>query len=367
MSATRANLPRAALFALGLLAKEMILTLPAVLLLLDYWPLQRWAPSMANVRSKTTAPHGISAVRLFFEKAPLFGLSIASGVVTIVALRSFRQPVLTYSWPVRIGNAFDSYAAYLGQMSFPQGLTPWYPHPGNDFSWPEVIFSAVVVLGISAVVYALRRTRPYLIVGWLWYVGMLVPVIGLVQRGEQARCDRYTYLSQIGLYIMVAWGAADLCSRWRFRRVVLGTGAAVILVVLMAGARVQASHWRSSEALWRHTLSHTARNYVAHINLAVGLAESGRVPEALGHFEQALRIRPTSPEAQNNYGYALAGLGRLSEALPFYENALRLKPDFVNAHLNLGDAQSALGKPAEARIHYEAAAKLTGAPAPVAK
>jgi protein O-mannosyl-transferase len=357
----------AGFFLLGLLSKEMLVTAPAVLMLLDYWPLRRW-PGTASDGTSTVAPAPARSLRqLLLEKAPLFGLSVVSSAITIIALRSFRQPVLTYTWPVRIGNAFVSYAAYIGQMLFPQGLTPWYPHPGNELSGAEVILSAVVVLVISGVVFALRHTRPYLIIGWLWYVGVLVPVIGLIQRGEQARCDRYTYLSQIGLYIMIAWGAGDLCSRWRLRRLFVGAAAAAVLVILAVCAHVQASHWRNSEALWKHTLAHTTRNYVAHSNLAVALAESGRLPDALGHFEQAVRIRPTSPEAQNNYGYALTNLGRRTEAIPFYQNALRLKPDFVNAHLNLADALVALGRPGDAKQYYDAAARLTGTPSQMPK
>jgi tetratricopeptide (TPR) repeat protein len=247
-------------------------------------------------------------------------------------------------------------------MLFPQGLTPWYPHPGSQLGLTEVVFSAVVVLGLSAGAYRLRRTQPYLLIGWLWYLGMLFPVIGLVQRGEQARCDRYTYLSQIGLYIMIAWGVAELAARLRWPRRVVAIGASVVLIALMACAYVQAGYWRNSETLWKHTLAHTSRNYVAHLNLAVGLAESNRLPEALPHFQQALQIRPTSPEAQNNYGYALASTRRVIEALPYYQEALRLKPDFVNALLNLGDALTALGRANEARTYYAAAEKILGKP-----
>lgn len=352
----------AVLFALGLLAKEMLVTLPAVLLLLDYWPLNRVATAgLADPTGSLRLPRS-SILALVWEKIPLFVLSAISCAVTFVALRSFRQPVVTYSWGERIENALVSYITYIGQMSAPAGLTPWYPHPGNGLTLVEVAFAAVVLLAISAGAWAWRQTRPYVLMGWLWYVGMLVPVIGLIQRGEQARCDRYTYLSQIGLYIMIAWGVTDLCSRWRLPRAVLGAAAAVVVVILTIFAHQQASHWRNSEALWKHTLAHTTGNYVAHINLAVGLAESGRVQDALGHFEQALRIRPTSAEAQNNYGYALTVLGRLGEAVPFYQNALRLKPDFVNAHLNLADALVALGRPNEAQPHYATAARLTGTP-----
>lgn len=348
----------ALLFVLGLLAKEMLVTVPAVLLLLDVWPLNRRAGS----QGPESHPNADSFATLIREKLPLFALAAASSVVTFAALRSFRQPVVTYSAFERIGNAIVSYAAYLGQLVFPAGLTPWYPHLGAALAWPEVILAFAVLAAITAAAWTTRRTHAYFLTGWLWYLGMLFPVIGLIQRGEQARCDRYTYLSQIGIYIIIAWGAVDFCSRWTKRRGFLAVAAAGVLGALFVVAHGQAAQWRNSETLWKHTLAHTSRNYVAHLNLAVALAQSGRVPEALSHFDQAVRIRPTSAEAQNNYGYALVDLGRRGEAIPFFENALRLKPDFINAHLNLADALVALGKASEAQIHYAAAEKLTGRP-----
>jgi tetratricopeptide (TPR) repeat protein len=352
----------AGLFVLGLLAKEMLVTLPAVLLLLDFWPLRRstLSPAGSSVRPSDASPaQSVSA--LVAEKLPLFSLSIVWCVIALVALRSFQKPVVTYSWAERLGNALTSYAAYLGQTFFPVGLTPWYPHPGAELSWPEVAFAALLLAAVSALVAKAWRSQPYLLTGWLWFLGMLVPVIGLVQRGEQARCDRYTYLSQIGLVIMIAWGVTEVTARWRRQRLILATIAAVIVTLLAFTARAQSAHWRNSEALWRHTLAHTSRNYVAHNNLAIQLAQSDRIAEALGHFEQAMRARPTSAEAQNNYGYTLALLKRFDEAIPFYENAIRLKPDFVNAHLNLGDALVALGREAEAKVHFANGARIEAA------
>lgn len=349
------------LFVLGLLAKEMLVTLPAVLLLLDFWPLRRSTLNAADAGATGGNNRPLSPTALIVEKLPLFALSVVWSVITFLALRSFRQPVVTYTWAERLGNAVSSYAAYVGQMFWPAGLTPWYPHPGAHLTLPEIVLAFGVLSTISALVISQSRRRAYLIVGWLWFLGMLVPVIGLIQRGEQARADRYTYLSQIGLFIIVAWGFAEVSRGWRFRRLILGGGAVAIISALAFTARGQVSHWRNSEALWKHTLAHTPRNYVAHNNLAIKLAELGRLPEALPHFEQALRIRPTSAEAQNNYAYTLAVLGRFGEAIPFYQNALRLKPDFVNAHLNLGDALVALGRTNEAKPHFEAAAKLNSA------
>jgi len=354
---TRGYAVVATLFTLGLLSKEMLVTLPAVLLLLDYWPLGRTSSPQAAGESTARVDTSILG-KLCREKLPLLALSAIFSIITVLALRSFSQPVATYAWHERIGNALVSYTAYLGNLFNPAGLTPWYPHPGSSLTFAEVALSTIVLSGISGWVWIARRTRPYLIVGWLWFLGMLIPVIGLIQRGEQARSDRYTYLAQIGLYIMIAWGAKELAARWHRPRLTLGIAGSAFILAMTAIAYNQTSMWRDSETLWRHTLAHTSRNYVAHNNLAVLIAQGGRVPEALTHFEQALRIRPTSAEAQNNYGYALTDLGRVGEALPFYENALQLKPDFVNAHLNLADALTTLGRPGEAQRHYAAAERI---------
>ncbi|MSU65765.1 MAG: tetratricopeptide repeat protein [Opitutus sp.] len=345
------------LFLLVLLSKEILLTLPCVLLLLDFWPLNR-IPTVNAKGAPLSPPERWAAFgRLVVEKIPLFALSAGFVLTTFLSRRSFLQPVETFSLPVRIGNAFVSYAVYLRQMLFPSELTPWYPHPGRNLPVGQVLLSLAIVLAISAWAYASRQKRPYLLVGWLWYLGMLVPVIGFIQGGEQAHCDRYTYLSQIGLSIMLAWTAADIFAGWRYRRAFLATAAVAVLLPLVLCAHRQASYWRNSETLWVHTLASTTDNYVAHNNLATWLAQRKRMPEAVGHFQKALRIKPSSAEAQNNVGYALALLGRWPEAIGHYQQALRLKGDFINARMNLGDALLALGKSAEAQAQYDEAAR----------
>jgi len=211
---------------------------------------------------------------------------------------------------------------------------------------------------ISAGVMAGRRRHPYLLVGWLWYLGMLVPVIGLVQAGDQARADRYTYLPQIGLYILVAWGAMDLCGTRRQGRAMLGFAATAILAALLAVAHVQTGYWKDSISLWTHTLACTSGNYLAHNNLGLALATQGRLPEAIEHYERALQLKPDFAAAHYNLGNALAAQGRATEAVEQYEQALKSKPDYAEAHNNLGMALAGQGKLAEAVEHYERVLQL---------
>ena len=252
----------ALLFALGLMCKPMLVTLPILMLLLDYWPLNRFSNFTPQV-----------FFRLVAEKIPLFALAAVSCAVTIFAqtdaIKSFDQ----ISLPLRVGNALVSYAIYLKQMFWPSNLAVLYPFPSHGEVIWKMILASIVLFSISASVFVLRKTRPYLLVGWLWYLVMLVPVIGIFQVGTQAHADRYTYLPQIGLYLLLTWTAVDLCAGWRFRRVVLGGSSTVILVALIFCARAQASYWQNSESLWTHALACTSDNFIAHNNLGTALLE----------------------------------------------------------------------------------------------
>ncbi len=341
-------------FALGLLSKSMLVTLPFVLLLLDYWPLTRLSSCVpGSPRSRFHAWRG-----LFLEKIPFLLLSAAAGVVTVLAQKDAIGSVQAFDFTSRIENALVSYVAYLWQMFCPTRLAVFYPHPQNHLSLWMVGLSGLVLFLISAGILAGRRRHPYLLVGWLWYLGMLVPVIGLVQAGDQARADRYTYLPQIGLYLLAAWGAMDLCSTWHHRRVALGLGAGAILAGLLAGAIFQTSYWKDSVTLWTHTLDCTSGNYLAHNNLGLALAGEGKLAEAIEHYDQALQFMPDYAKAQNNLGVALAGEGKLVEAVEHYEQALQLQPDYAEAHNNLGIALASEGRLAEAIEHYQRALQL---------
>jgi len=342
------------LFTLGLLCKPMLVTLPFVLLLLDYWPLNRLAsPEAGGPGSRFPAWLG-----LILEKIPFLLLTVAACVATVLAQQQVIESAQTFGIATRMGNALVSYAAYVWQMVYPVGLAVFYPHPGSGLPIWRVGMSVVVLLIITAGVMVGRRKHPYLLVGWLWYLGMLVPVIGLMQVGAQARADRYTYLPQIGLYMMVTWGVVELCAGWRHRRAVLGTVAAAILGGLLGAAYVQTGYWKDSVSLWTRDLACTPENSLARCNLGGALARQGKPAEAIQQYERALQLNPDDAEAHNDLGNALTAQGKPAEAIPQYERALQLKPDDAITHCNLGNALTVQGKLAEAIQHCERALQL---------
>jgi protein O-mannosyl-transferase len=346
-------------FALGLMAKPMLVTLPFVLLLLDYWPLGRWPGSCAATPGSTVQPPPQRRYwfpwRLLVEKIPLLLLTAASCVVTplVQNVAVILLDALPVSW--RIANALVAYIAYVGQLFYPVGLAAYYPHPGRDLPIWEVVGALVLLTGISAGALAWRRSFPYLFVGWLWYLGMLVPVIGLVQVGTQAMADRYTYLTQIGLYVAMAWGTAQLCRSWPYRGRLCGIAAALVLAGLMGCAWQQTRYWHDSETLWTHALACTSRNLVAEANLGLALADRGQIDEAIAHYRKALEIQPVYVDAHNNLGAALAGRGQIDEAIVHFQKAIEINPDYVDAHNNLGAALADRGQIDEAMAHYQKA------------
>jgi tetratricopeptide (TPR) repeat protein len=331
--------------ALGLMAKPMLVTVPLVLLLLDYWPLRR----------EQTWP------KLLAEKIPLFVLSSASSLITLLVQRgSTAIDQLPFLW--RLNNAIVSYVVYLWQMIWPVNLAVFYPHPNDSLSLWQIVGALLVLAAITCSVIILRRTRPYLFIGWSWYVLMLLPVIGLVQVGEQARADRYTYLPQIGLCIAVTWLIFDLAKGWRWRRRVLATAAISVVLLLSWRASVQASYWKNSESLWSHTLAVTSNNDVAHNNLGFVLMRRGQLDDAVSHFETALKIRSQNAESHyhlglalihNNLANALVRERRLDEAIPHYEQAVALRPDYADAHYNFGIALLQQGRLDDAIAHWQ--------------
>ena len=344
-------------FTLGLMCKPMLVTLPFVLLLLDYWPLGRISEFGVRSSELKNAPQLTGATKqseggstpwrdeakrrrlnhLLYEKLPLFGLAAASCVVTIFAQTEAIQSFEQISLPLRVGNASISYVTYLVQMFWPSGLAFFYPFAARDVGVSKVVLSLVLLAGISTGVFVLRR-RPYFLTGWLWYLIMLVPVIGIVQVGVQAHADRYTYLPQIGLYLLLTWAVADLCAGLRNRRVVLGGCATIVLIALIFCARVQTSYWRNSELLSTHTLACTSDNYIAHDCLGNALLKKGSVDEAIVHFQRALQIKPDYVKAYNNLGNALFKKGNVDEAIAQFQKALQIKPEDAEIHKNLAVA-----------------------------
>jgi tetratricopeptide (TPR) repeat protein len=330
-------------FALGLMSKPMVVTLPFVLLLLDYWPLNRLSGFTPKV-----------LFRLVAEKIPLLALSGAACVATMVAQKEIIMPEPV---ALRIGNAVVSYVIYLRQMVWPTGLAVLYPYPRALPGW-EIALTAGLLAAISAGVFLGRQRRPYLLMGWLWYLGMLVPAIGLVQSGLRAHADRYTYQPQIGLYFALTWWVADLSVGWRHRREVLGAGCLIILAALIFSACTQTMYWRNSESLWTHTLACTSDNDVAHNDLGYALFQKGRMDEAILHFQTALRIKPDYALACYNLGNALLQKGRRDEAMIRFQEALQIKPDYAEAHDNLGNLLLQNGRVDEAMVHYQKALQI---------
>ncbi len=333
-------------FALGLLSKNMLVTLPFLLLLLDYWPLNRISDFNPRI-----------LLRLVAEKWPLFALSVASCVITFLV----PEKVATgerLSLALRMENAVVSYVIYLWQMIYPSGLAVLYPNPISHLPFWKVGGALGLLLAVSGVIFAFRRKHPYLIVGWLWYLGMMVPVIGIVQISHYAHADRYTYIPQIGLYLMLTWMAANLCAGWQHRRVILGGFSAITLSALIYCAHTQVSYWRNSESLWTHTLACTADNYLAHNNLGIALAGRGQIDAAVAHYRKALEIKPDYPDAHNNLGAALAGRGQIDAAVAHYRKALEIKPDDAKAYTNLGVIMAGHGQIDAAIAHYQKALEI---------
>lgn len=338
-------------FTLGLMSKSMLVSLPFVLLMLDYWPLNRFSPSSSGI----PAARQNFRFNLLMEKTPFIVLSAVSCAVTVLTQKDAMLALHNLAFPWRLGNALVAYVDYLWQTIWPVGLAVLYPHPENHLSIMKACLSGLLLVIITAGVMAVWRKWPSLSVGWFWFLGMLVPVIGLLQVGEQARADRYTYLPQIGLMIMAAWGTVGICGSRRYCRVILGLAAAAVFAALMVVARVQTGYWKDSFSLWTHTLAVTSANPSAHSGLGMALADQGKLPEAIQEYEEAIRLKPDLPVAHYNLGVALASQGKLDEAIQHYQRAIQIRPDYPEALNNLGNALGEAGRLPEAVQQFERA------------
>ncbi len=340
----------ALVLSLGLMAKPMLVTLPLVLLLLDYWPLERF--SFAGRAKEKVLPqsksggienNGLSVIRLIAEKVPLFVPVAASCAVTYIIQQS-GGAVSRLPLNFRIANALISYIRYIGKMLYPSRLAALYPHPTDELTlWQSLNFLLILVIVSAAVFYTVRRRR-YLTVGWLWYLGTLAPVIGVVQVGNQAIADRYTYLPSIGFFIMVAWGIAELVGKWRYRKIVLGILAGIIPVILLICTRVQVRYWRDSLTLFGRAIAVTKNNCIMYNNYGHILCEQGRFDEALEKFNEALRIDPHHPLTHYNIGVAKLKQGKYGQAINSFTTALWNKPNWAIAYYYLGSAYGGQGK-----------------------
>jgi tetratricopeptide (TPR) repeat protein len=356
-------------FALGLMAKPMLVTLPLILLLLDYWPLGRFGrreiedrksqigDRQSKIPQRFAAANpsvGGSVVRgLVVEKIPLFVLSVISSVIAFLAQADAVAPLNKIALSVRIENALVSYATYVVKIFWPVHLAVIYPLR-TTFDLSEVVAAASLLIGISVLVIWLRRGCRYAPVGWLWYLITLLPVIGLIQVGFQSMADRYTYIPSVGLFICITWAAADIAARFRVRRAVLVSAAGVVLIACGIGTWHQLQYWRNSGALFSHALAVTKDNYVAENSLGDVLTHEGKVSRAVACYAEAVRLKPDYVEAYCNLGDALARGGRLQDAIAAYAEALRILPKSVEAHSGLGDVLVRQRQLEEGVSHYEA-------------
>ncbi len=350
-------------FVLGLMSKAMLVTLPLVLLLLDYWPLKRFTgPELAGGGAEPVERLKNFSLprRLILEKIPLLMLSLVSCVVAIIAQGHAVQPLEKFPLSLRIGNALVSYVAYGWQMFYPAGLAVYYPYPASGLPAGEVILAVLILLAITMGTFHWRRPCPYLLVGWLWYLVMLIPVIGLVQISGQARADRYTYVPQIGLYLALTWAVSKLGAGWRFRRLLLGGLAAIVVAALSAVSFIQTACWRDSEMLWAHTLACTSNNAIAHYNFGMTILPRGRVDEALAHFQKAVEIDPNYARAQVSLGAAFFQQGRVDEAIAHFQKALTMEitPDPSAVYYDLGIALLQQARVDEAIAHFQKAVEI---------
>ena len=335
-------------FCLGLMSKPMLVTFPFALLLFDFWPLRR-----------TQFP------RILWEKLPLIALSAGASLVTYFVQGSAGafSPI---SPGLRIENALTSYVIYIGKMFWPTGLAMFYMYPDSVAAW-QVACAAAILLGVSGLALYTWRSHPYFVAGWFWYLGTLVPVIGLVQVGAQARADRYTYIPMVGLLWILAWGAVDVWKQWPRTKLVIASVAVVSCAGCLVLARIQAGYWQNSVTIFQHAVDVTENNFWvrrnlggAHYDLANSLMEGGRAAEAISHFEEAIRWRPNYPEAQNNLGILFARIpGRTAEAIAHFQAAIELDPKLEQAHRNLGMLLASIpGRAPEAIAQLEAAQRI---------
>jgi len=335
-----------------LMAKPMLVTLPVLLVLLDYWPLGRLRLDRAE--NPPAESRGPSWMWILLEKAPLVVLAVASSVITMIAQRGAMIVIDTITFPMRLENALVSYATYIGELFYPVNLAPLYPFPEHGVPWANIAGAMVVLVAITALVAWLRAWR-WLAVGWLWYLVALLPVIGLVQVGVQAMADRYTYIPHIGLYIMLAWSAEELTANLPLRRWFWAAAMVALIPVLVQATAAQTKTWKDSETLWTSALKANPEIALAENNLGYIVQSKGQMDEAFRHYLHAVEIRPRYVEAHINLGNMYMVKHQTDEALKHYRTAIEIRPDFEQSYVNLGTGLMVRGEFAEAEANFRTA------------
>ncbi len=342
-------------FALGLMTKPMLVTLPFVLLLLDYWPLQRFSLQTGNSIDLALTAKKVNA--LIYEKIPLFFLTGLSIAITIIAQRAEIEFMQSIPALLRLENALVAYCGYIFKMIWPLSLGVLYPHSAHIPLW-KILVSAILLAAVSGIaIYTIKR-RPYIAVGWFWYLGTMVPVIGIMQVGVQSMADRYTYIPLIGLFIILVWFLYDVLEKIPYKKYIITIVATVIVLLLATLSWSQLKYWKNSYELFTHTLEVTRDNYTMYCNLAVLLAGQGDIKAAELHYMEALKIRPDDKDTNINFGNLLVRQGRLDEAIERYNAAIRSKPNFAEAYNNLGIAYVQLGDRQKAIEQFNTAVKI---------
>jgi tetratricopeptide (TPR) repeat protein len=345
-------------FILGLMAKPMLVTLPLILLLLDLWPLDRYRSG--NIEPQFQQNFLTIAGGLIKEKIPFFACSLLSVFITIYAQNKGGSiaALSAIPFPLRCENAIVSYVTYIGKTFWPHNLAVYYPFPLAIPTW-QVISSLLILLLLSAIALRTWKTRPYLTAGWFWFLVTLLPVIGLIQIGDQAMADRYSYIPVTGLFIIAAWGFRDLTINVPYRHSLSALIACSVLIISTAITWQQLGYWRDNYSLFRHTLSITTGNYKIHYNLGLALQSKGELTEAIHQYQEVLRTNPFHADTHNNLGLALQTKGDLNAAVQEFQTALRIDPGYKNAHVNLGAAFQANGMLDAAILEYGRALQIS--------
>ena len=354
-------------FALGLMSKPMLVTLPFVLLLLDYWPLGRLKLEQGGPDNEVPAKSRYHVksefLKLMLEKIPLFALTTGACILTFIAQQEgalINANKLSLS--TRLTNAVVSYLEYLKKMIWPNDLAVFYPHPESTLAAWKWVVCFVVLVTITAISIKFIKKVPYFAVGWFWYLGTLIPVIGIVQVGGQAMADRYTYIPLIGIFIIVAWGVPELISKWNHKEKVLSVSVGIIILILLITTWGQVSHWKNSITIFKHALKVANENsynsYLINYHLGNAFWNKRKTGEAISHYKMAIKINPDYAPTYNNLGIILGAEGKTEEEISHYKMAIKINPDVAEAHSNLANVLQKRGKNSEAISHYKMAIKI---------